>query len=189
MKIRKICIVTGTRADYGLLHRLMNAVNGDKKLQLQIIATGMHLSPEFGLTQNEIKRDGFKINKNVEMLLSSDTSSSISKSTGLGLIGFSDAFNDLKPDIVVLLGDRYEIFSASIAATFAKIPIAHIHGGETSEGAYDEAIRHSISKMAWWHFVSTEYYKKRVIQLGEDPSRGFYVGRLGGGGKKKLKLF
>lgn len=188
MKIRKICIVTGTRADYGLLHRLMNAVNGDKKLQLQIIATGMHLSPEFGLTQNEIKRDGFKINKNVEMLLSSDTSSSISKSTGLGLIGFSDAFNDLKPDIVVLLGDRYEIFSASIAATFAKIPIAHIHGGETSEGAYDEAIRHSISKMAWWHFVSTEYYKKRVIQLGEDPSRVFNVGGLGVDAIKNLKL-
>jgi len=188
MKIRKICIVTGTRADYGLLHRLMNAVNGDKKLQLQIIATGMHLSPEFGLTQNEIKRDGFKINKNVEMLLSSDTSSSISKSTGLGLIGFSDAFNDLKPDIVVLLGDRYEIFSASIAATFAKIPIAHIHGGETSEGAYDEAIRHSISKMAWWHFVSTEYYKKRVIQLGEDPSRVFNVGSLGVDAIKNLKL-
>jgi GDP/UDP-N,N'-diacetylbacillosamine 2-epimerase (hydrolysing) len=188
MKNRKICVVTGTRADYGLLYRFMKALNSEKKLQLQIIATGMHLSPEFGLTQKEIIRDGFKIDKSVEMLLSADTSSSISKSTGLGLIGFSDAFKELKPDIVVLLGDRYEIFSASIAATFAKIPIAHIHGGETSQGAYDEAIRHSISKMAWWHFVSTQDYKKRVIQLGEDPTRVYNVGGLGVDAIKNLKL-
>jgi len=188
MKNRKICVVTGTRADYGLLSRLIKTLKNDQDLNLQIIATGMHLSPEFGLTQNEIEKDGFKINKSVEMLLSADTSSSISKSTGLGLIGFSDVFKELKPDIVILLGDRYEIFSASIAATFAKIPIAHIHGGETSQGAYDEAMRHSISKMAWWHFVSTEDYKKRVIQLGEDPKRIYNVGGLGVDAIKNLKL-
>lgn len=188
MKNRNICVVTGTRADYGLLFRLIKTLKNDQDLNLQIIATGMHLSPEFGLTQNEIKKDGFKINKSIEMLLSADTSSSISKSTGLGLIGFSDAFKELKPDIVILLGDRYEIFSASIAATFAKIPIAHIHGGETSQGAYDEAMRHSISKMAWWHFVSTEDYKKRVIQLGEDPKRIYNVGGLGVDAIKNLKL-
>ena len=188
MKNRNICVVTGTRADYGLLSRLIKTLKNDQDLNLQIIATGMHLSPEFGLTQNEIEKDGFKINKSVEMLLSADTSSSISKSTGLGLIGFSDVFKELKPDIVILLGDRYEIFSASIAATFAKIPIAHIHGGETSQGAYDEAMRHSISKMAWWHFVSTEDYKKRVIQLGEDPKRIYNVGGLGVDAIKNLKL-
>ena len=179
MPNRKICVVTGTRAEYGLLYWLMKSIQDNPKLELQIIATGMHLSPEFGLTYREIEKDGFMINKKVEMLVSADTSSSISKSTGLGLIGFADAYVDLQPDMVVVLGDRYELLAASTAALFERIPIAHIGGGETTEGAFDEAIRHSITKMAWWHFTATEEYKKRVIQLGEHPKRVLNVGGQG----------
>tara|TARA_B100000315_G_scaffold260430_1_gene321745 strand:+ start:7310 stop:8470 length:1161 start_codon:yes stop_codon:yes gene_type:complete len=188
MKKRKICVVTGSRAEYGLLYWLMKFINHEPKLDLQIIATGMHLSPEFGLTYKEIEKDGFQINQKVEMLLSADTPSAISKSTGLGLIGFADAFAESKPDIIILLGDRFEIFSAAIAATFARIPIAHISGGETTLGAFDESIRHSITKMAWWHFTGAEEYKKRVIQLGENPNRVFLVGGLGVDVIKKSKL-
>ncbi|NQU63802.1 MAG: UDP-N-acetylglucosamine 2-epimerase (hydrolyzing), partial [SAR324 cluster bacterium] len=164
------------------------SIQDDDKFELQIIATGMHLSPEFGLTFHEIERDGFLIDRKIETLLSADRPSAISKSTGLGVIGFADAFNELVPDILVLLGDRYEILSASIAALFAKIPIAHIHGGETTAGAFDEGIRHSITKMAWWHFVATEEYRKRVIQLGEDPQRVFNVGGIGIDNIIKLNL-
>ena len=188
MKKRKICVVTGTRAEYGLLYWLMKFIEDDPKLQLQIIATGMHLSTEFGLTYMEIEKDGFIINRKIEMLLSSDTPSAISKSTGVGLIGFADAYNELNPDIVVLFGDRFEILSASIAALYAKIPIAHIHGGETTAGAFDEAIRHSITKMAWWHFVAANEYEKRVIQLGENPERVFNVGGLGVDAIRRAKL-
>ena len=188
MKKRKICVVTGTRAEYGLLRWLMDGINKSKKLELQIIATGMHLSPEFGLTYQEIENDGFKIDKKIEMLLSADTPSSISKSTGLGLIGFADTFYELNPDIVIVLGDRYEVLAASLAAMFANIPIAHIHGGETTAGAFDEAIRHSITKMAWWHFVGAGEYEKRVIQLGENPGRVFNVGGLGVDAIKKTNL-
>ena len=188
MKKKKICVVTGTRAEYGLLRWLMDGIQKSNVLDLQIIATGMHLSPEFGLTYKEIEKDGFTINEKVEMLLSSDTPSAITKSTGLGMIGFSDAFNKLNPDLLIVLGDRYEILSASTAAMFAKIPIAHIHGGETTEGAFDEAIRHSISKMAWWHFVAADEYEKRVIQLGENPKRVFNVGGLGVDAIKKTRL-
>jgi len=179
MKKRKICVVTGTRAEYGLLRWVMDGIQKSSKLELQIIATGMHLSPAFGMTYKEIEKDGFTINKKVEMLLSADSPSSISKSTGLGIVGFADSYESLQPDIVVILGDRFEILSACIAALFAKIPIAHIHGGETTEGAFDESIRHSISKMAWWHFVAADEYEKRVIQLGEYPDRVFNVGGLG----------
>ena len=185
---RKICVVTGTRSEYGLLFWLMKSILDDPKLELQIIVTGMHLSPEFGLTYREIEKDGFVINGKIEMLLSADTPSAISKSTGIGLIGFADVYNDLNPDIVVVLGDRFEILAASIAALFARIPIAHIHGGETTTGAFDEAIRHSITKMAWWHFVATAEYKKRVIQLGENPGRVFNVGGLGVDAIKKTNL-
>ena len=188
MKKRKICLVTGTRAEYGLLYWLMKSIEADPKLELQIIATGMHLSPEFGLTYKEIEKDGFSINFKIEMLLSSDTPSAISKSTGIGLIGFADAFSELDSDIVVVLGDRFEILAASIAALYAKIPIAHIHGGETTAGAFDEAIRHSITKMAWWHFVAAAEYEKRVIQLGENPGRVFNVGGLGVDAIKKANL-
>ena len=188
MKKRKICVVTGTRAEYGLLRWLMDGINKSTKLDLQIVVTGMHLSPEFGLTYQEIENDGFKIDKKIEMLLSADTPSSISKSTGLGLIGFADAFYELNPDIVIVLGDRYEVLAASLAAMFENIPIAHIHGGETTAGAFDEAIRHSITKMSWWHFVAADEYEKRVIQLGENPERVFNVGGLGVDTIKKTNL-
>jgi GDP/UDP-N,N'-diacetylbacillosamine 2-epimerase (hydrolysing) len=176
---RKICVITGSRAEYGVLHWLMKGIQCTNDLQLQIIATGTHLSPEFGLTYKEIEKDGFDINRKVEMILSADTPSAIAKSTGLGIIAFADVFVDLKPDIVVILGDRYEVFAAAFAALVACIPIAHIGGGETTEGAFDESIRHSITKMAWWHFVAAGEYAKRVIQLGEDPKRIINVGGLG----------
>lgn len=188
MKKRRICVVTGTRAEYGLLYWLIKSIGNDPNLELQIIVTGMHLSPEFGLTYREIEKDGFTINRKIEMLLSADTPSAISKSTGIGLIGFADAYDELEPDIVIVLGDRYELLAATIAATFAKIPIAHISGGETTAGAYDEAIRHSITKMSWWHFVAANEYMKRVVQLGENPKRVFNVGGLGVDAIKKAKL-
>ncbi len=176
---RKICIVTGTRAEYGLLYWLMKEIADDPDLQLRIIATGMHLSPEFGLTYQQIEADGFNIDAKVEMLLSSDTSVGIAKSIGLGVIGFADALERLQPDILVLLGDRFEILAAAQAATIAQIPIAHLHGGETTEGAFDEQIRHAITKFAQWHFVAAEPYRKRVIQLGESPDRVFNFGSPG----------
>jgi GDP/UDP-N,N'-diacetylbacillosamine 2-epimerase (hydrolysing) len=176
--MRKICVVTGTRAEYGLLYWLMKEIQSDTSLELQIVVTGMHLSPEFGLTYREIEKE-FSINKKIEMLLSSDTSIGISKSMGLAQISFAEAYDELCPDIVVLLGDRFEIFSAASAAMIMRIPIAHIHGGETTEGAFDEAIRHSITKMSHLHFTGTEAYRQRVIQLGEDPVRVFNYGAPG----------
>jgi len=166
----------------------MKEIEAVPDLELQIIATGMHLSPEFGLTYKEIEKDGFKIDEKIDILNSSDTSLAISKSTGLGIGGFGEAFKKLTPDLVIVLGDRYEIFSACIAAMFAKIPIGHIHGGETTEGAFDEAIRHSITKMAWWHFVAADEYRKRIIQLGEHPERVFLVGGMGVDSIKKTNL-
>jgi GDP/UDP-N,N'-diacetylbacillosamine 2-epimerase (hydrolysing) len=185
---RKICIVTGTRAEYGLLYWLLKEIQNDSDLELQLIVTGMHLSPEFGLTYRQIEEDGLKINKKIEMLLSSDTPVGISKSMGLGMIGFADAYKELKPDIVVLLGDRFEIFSAAAAAMIARIPIAHLHGGEATEGSVDEPMRHSITKMSHLHFVAANEYKRRVIQLGECPDKVFDVGGLGIDNIKKLKL-
>lgn len=185
--MRKICVVTGTRAEYGLLYWLMKEIQSDAQLELQVIVTGMHLSPEFGLTYKEIEKE-FKINKKIEMLLSSDTPVGISKSMGLAQISFSEAYAELNPDIVVVLGDRFEIFSAASAAMIARIPIAHLHGGETTEGAFDEAIRHSITKMSHLHFVATEDYRRRVIQLGEAPERVFNFGAPGLDSVAKLKL-
>ena len=185
--MKKICVVTGTRAEYGLLYWFLKEIESDKELQLQVIVTGMHLSPEFGLTYKEIEKE-FKINKKIEMLLSSDTSVGISKSMGLAQISFAESYDELKPDIVIVLGDRYEIFSATSAAMIARIPIAHIHGGEKTEGAFDESIRHSITKMSHLHFTATEEYKNRVIQLGEHPSRVFNVGGMGIENIKRLKL-
>jgi len=187
-KPRTICIVTGSRAEYGLLYCLMKEIYDDTSLELQIIATCMHLSPEFGLTYKLIENDGFHINKKVEMLLSSDTPTGISKSIGLAMIGFGEAYAELKPNIVVLLGDRFETLCAAIAACVDRIPIAHIHGGEITQGAIDEAFRHSITKMSHLHFTATDEYKKRVIQLGENPERVFNVGGLGIDNIKKLKL-
>ena len=176
---RKICIVTGTRAEYGLLYWLMKEMGADPDLQLQLIATGMHLSPEFGLTYQQIEADGFTIDAKVEMLLSSDSPVGIAKSMGLAVIGFADALDRLKPDILVALGDRFEILAAAQAAMVARIPIAHIHGGEATEGVIDEAIRHAVSKMSHLHFTAAEPYRKRVIQLGEAPERVFNTGAVG----------
>ena len=186
--MRKICVITGSRAEYGLLSGLMHAIKDDSELELQIIATNMHLSPEFGLTYRNIEQDGFTINKKVVMLLSSDTANATAKSVGLGFIGFADAYEDLQPDMVVVLGDRYEIIAAVSTALFYKIPVAHLHGGEITEGAYDDCIRHSITKMSHLHFTSTDVYRQRVIQLGEDPKRVFNVGAPGIENIKKVPL-
>ena len=177
--MKKICVVTGTRAEYGLLYQLMKLIKNDSEFELQIIVTGMHLSPEFGLTYEQIEEDGFLIDKKIENVTSSDTAIGISKSMGLAQISFSEAYDELKPDLIVLLGDRTEIFSAAAAALVACVPIAHIHGGEITEGAYDDAIRHSLTKMSHVHFTSTEKYRERVIQLGEHPSTVFNVGAIG----------
>ena len=166
----------------------MKEIDADKDLELQIIATGMHLSEEFGNTYQQIEKDGFTIDKKVDISLSSDTELAISKSMGLGMIGFADAFNELKPDLIVVLGDRFEIFSAVSAAMITKIPVAHLHGGETTEGAFDESIRHSITKMSHLHFAATNEYRDRIIQLGEQPNRVFNVGGLGIDNINKLKL-
>jgi UDP-hydrolysing UDP-N-acetyl-D-glucosamine 2-epimerase len=179
MKKRKICIVTGSRAEYGLLYWLMREIQDDSDLELQIIVTGMHLSPEYGLTYRLIEEDGFSINEKIEMLLSSDTPVGIAKSIGLATISFADALDRLMPDIIVLLGDRYEILAAAQTAMVSRIPIAHLHGGETTEGMMDEAIRHSVTKMAHLHFVAAETYRERVIQLGEDPKRVMNFGAPG----------
>ena len=186
--MRKICVVTGTRAEYGLLSRLMKAIQEDESLELQVIATNMHLSPEFGLTYREIEQDGFTIHKKVEMLLSADTATSVTKSLGLGIIGFADAYEDLKPDLIVVLGDRSEMLGAVSSALFFQIPVAHISGGDVTEGAYDDAIRHSITKMSHLHFTSTETYRKRVIQLGEQPATVFNVGAIGLDNIRQMQL-
>ena len=188
MTKKKICIVTGTRAEYGLLYWLIKGIELDKELELQLVVTGMHLSPEFGLTYKTIEND-FKIDKKVEMLLSSDSAIGITKSMGLAQISFSEVYADLKSDMLVVLGDRYEIFPAVSAAMIAQIPIAHLHGGEVTEGAFDECIRHSITKMSHLHFTATNEYRNRVIQLGEHPERVFNVGGMGVENIKRLKLF
>lgn len=186
--MRKVCIVTGTRAEFGLMYWLIKGIQEDLDLELQLVVTGMHLSPEFGLTYQNIEDSGFKISKKIEILLSSDSSIGISKSMGLGMISFSECFEELKPDIVIVLGDRFEIFAAASAAMIAKIPIGHLHGGEATEGLIDESIRHSVTKMAHLHFAATELYKKRIIQLGEQPSKVFNVGSPGIDNITKLKL-
>jgi UDP-hydrolysing UDP-N-acetyl-D-glucosamine 2-epimerase len=185
---RKICIVTGSRAEYGLLRGVIQGVRSEAGLQLQLMATGSHLSPEFGLTYREIEADDHRIDARVELLLSADTSTAVTKAMGLGLIGFGDALERLEPDIVVVLGDRYEIMAAAAAAMVCRIPVAHLHGGESSEGAFDEAIRHSITKMSHLHFVAAEPYRRRVVQLGEQPDRVFMVGGLGVDGIRRTPL-
>jgi len=187
MAKRKICVVTGSRAEYGLLYWLMKEIDNDNELDLQLLVTGMHLSPEFGLTYREIEKD-FKICKKVEMLLSSDTPVGVSKSMGLAQISFAEIYDEIKPDILVVLGDRYEIFSAVSAAMISRIPVAHLSGGELTLGAIDDAIRHSITKMSHLHFVATEEYSRRVVQLGESPDRVFNFGEAGLDNIYKLKL-
>ena len=186
--MRTICVVSGTRADYGLLQWVMHGIRRDPALKLQVIATGMHLSPEFGLTYREIEADGFAIDRKLEILTSSDSAAGVTKSVGLGTIAFADAFAELKPGIVLLLGDRFEIFAAATAAMIANLPIAHLHGGEVSEGAFDDAIRHAITKMAHLHFVAAEPYRRRVVQMGESPERVFLCGGLGVDSIRKTPL-
>ena len=185
--MRKICVVTSTRAEYGLLYWLLKEIKADSELKLQLIVTGMHLSPEFGLTYKEIEKE-FKIDKKIEILSSSHTSLDICAEMARVYEKFAPALAELKPDILVLLGDRYEIFGVAGVASIMQIPIAHIHGGETTQGAFDEAFRHSITKMSHIHFAATNEYANRIIQLGEDPSRVFNVGGPGIENIKKLNL-
>lgn len=177
--MRKICVITGSRAEYGILRDLMKEIDRDPSLSLQVIVTNMHLSPEFGLTYREIEKDGLRIDRKVEMLLSSDSPVGTAKSLGLGVIGMADALAELNPDMVVILGDRYEMLGAAEVALILGIPLAHLHGGEVTEGAYDDAIRHAITKLADIHLTATEEYRRNVIQMGEDPGRVFNVGALG----------
>lgn len=187
--MRKICVVTGTRAEYGLLSRLMRMIAESMETELQIIATNMHLSPTYGNTYREIEADGFFISKKIPILDESrDDANSTVNSMAKALSGFAEAYDELTPDLILLLGDRYEILAAATAALIYRIPIAHIHGGEITEGAYDDAIRHAITKMSHLHFTSTEAYRKRVIQLGESPDRVFNVGSLGVENIKKMDL-
>ena len=185
--MRKICVVTSTRAEYGLLYWLLKEIEADSELKLQLIVTGMHLSPEFGLTYKEIEKE-FKIDKKIEILSSSHTSLDICTDMAKVYEKFAPALAELKPDILVLLGDRYEIFGVAGVASIMQIPIAHIHGGETTQGAFDEAFRHSITKMSHIHFAATNEYANRIIQLGEEPTRVFNVGGPGIENIKKLNL-
>ena len=186
--MKKICVFTGTRAEYGLLKPLIQAISDDKDLELQLIVTGMHLSPEFGLTYKEIEKDGFKIDEKFEILLSSDSPVGLAKSLGLCVISSAESLNKLKPDLLVVLGDRFESLGIASAAMLHRIPIAHLYGGEATFGLIDEAIRHSITKMSHIHFSCTEEYRRRIIQLGENPERVFNVGALAIDIIKRIKL-
>lgn len=187
--MRKICVVTGTRAEYGLLSRLIRMIDESDKTRLQLIATNMHLSPTYGETYKEIEADGFTIDRKIPIIEEGRNDSVATlKSMAKAIAGFADAFNELKPDLVTLLGDRYEILAAAEAALIEKIPIAHIHGGEVTEGAYDDAIRHSITKMSHLHFPSIEPYRKRIVQMGENPDRVFTVGAIGVENIKRIPL-
>lgn len=188
--MKKICVVTGTRAEYGLLSRLMRMIKDSSETQLQVIATNMHLSPKYGNTYQEIEKDGFTIDRKIPIIDDKDKNNAVTtvKSMAKALAGFADAYNELKPDMLVVLGDRYEILAAATAALIERIPIAHIHGGEVTEGAFDDAIRHSITKMSHLHFASTEAYRKRIIQLGEQPDHVFYTGAIGVENVKRLPL-
>jgi GDP/UDP-N,N'-diacetylbacillosamine 2-epimerase (hydrolysing) len=176
---RKICVVTGGRSDYGLLKWLMKAIQADNNLELQVIATGMHLSPKFGSTVNEIEQDGYKVDEKVDCLDGGDSAIDVTNAMAKTMIGCAEAYSKLKPDVVLILGDRFEIFSAAAAALLAKIPIAHLHGGEVTSGAIDESFRHAITKMSALHFVANEEYQRRVLQMGENPNYVYNVGGLG----------
>lgn len=187
--MKKICVLTATRAEYGLLKRVILKLKHKGLFDVRVVVTGAHLSPEFGLTYREIEEDGINIDEKIEILLSSDSSAAISKSMGLAMISFADYFQRLKPDLLLVLGDRYETLSVCCVAMIQNIPVAHLYGGETTEGAVDEVIRHAISKMSYIHFTSTEAYRNRVIQLGEEPKRVFNVGSLGVENALNEKLF
>lgn len=186
--MRRICVITGTRAEYGHLYWIIKGIHEDPELKLQLIVTGMHLSSEFGLTVNEIEKDGFPIAERVEMLLSSDTETAIATSMGLGMIGFAKAYEHLRPDVLVVLGDRFEIHAAVSASIPFRLPVAHIHGGEATEGLIDETIRHAITKMSHIHFAATDKYRNRIIQMGEKPESVFCFGAPGLDSVYKLNL-
>lgn len=188
--MRKICVITGTRAEYGLLSRLMKMIKDDGDTVLQVIATNMHLSKKYGNTYKEIEADGFVIDKKVPIIDESapDSPHTTIASMSKAMSGFAEAFDSLKPDLIVILGDRYEMLAAASTALIYRIPIAHLYGGEITEGAFDDSIRHAITKMSHLNFTSTEEYRKRVIQMGEEPDRVFYVGALGVENIKKTKL-
>lgn len=177
--MKKIVIVTATRAEYGLLKPIIKRFIASPQADVRVVATGMHLSSEFGMTIQEIEKDAIPVDKKIEILLSSDTSVAVSKSMGLAMISFAEYFDESRPDALMVLGDRYETLAVCVAAMNARIPIFHIHGGETTEGAVDEAIRHAITKMSYLHFTSTDIYRSRVIQMGEAPDRVFAVGAVG----------
>jgi len=175
---RKVCVITGSRAEYGLLSPLIDLIGESDHLLLQLVVTGTHLSKKHGATYNEIEDDGFLNYHKVDISLSSDSEKGIAQSMSLGMVGFSNIFSKLQPDLVVVLGDRFEIFVAVTVATIMRLPVAHIHGGETTLGSYDEAFRHSITKMSHLHFTATDEYYRRVIQLGESPERVLMWGQL-----------
>jgi UDP-N-acetyl-D-glucosamine 2-epimerase, UDP-hydrolysing len=177
--MKKIVVLTATRAEYGLLKPVIKKLNADAAFDMRLAVTGMHLTPEFGMTVHEIEADQIPIDKKIEIILSSDTPIAVSKSMGLALISFSEYFEECMPDALVVLGDRYETLAVCCAAMNARIPIFHLHGGEATEGLIDEAIRHAITKMSYLHFASTEDYRRRIIQMGESPKRVFNVGALG----------
>ena len=187
--MKKICVLTAARAEYGLLRNIIRKFDADRETDLRIVVTGMHLCQEFGDTYREIEKDGFAIDEKIPMLLNTDSAESVSTAMGIAMIGFGHYFARRRPDILILLGDRYETLAVASAALLHKIPIAHIHGGEISEGAIDDAIRHAITKMSYLHFTSTETYRDRVIQMGEDPDRVFYVGAPGVENVRNLELF
>ena len=187
--MKKICVITGSRSEYGLLRNLISGIKNSKKLKLQLIVTGSHLSNEFGATVNNIIADKFKITKKIKILDKKDDLTMIEKCVAKGIEKISSTFKKIKPDIILILGDRYEILSAAISALFLKIPVAHIHGGERSEGAYDESIRHAVTKFSHLHFVSTQTYKKRVIQLGENRKNVFLTGSIGVDSIKQIKFY
>lgn len=177
--LKKVAVFTGTRAEYGLLYWLLKDIQADPDLTLQLLVSGMHLSPEFGLTYQQIEQDGFHIDEKIEILLSSDSAVGTAKSMGLGVLGFTDALARLNPDVLVILGDRFEALAAAQTAMILRIPVLHLHGGEITEGAYDDAIRHAITKLSYLHATATEQYRQRVIQLGEAPERVLNVGAIG----------
>jgi UDP-hydrolysing UDP-N-acetyl-D-glucosamine 2-epimerase len=184
--MKKICVITGSRSEYGLLKNIIQKIKNSKKLQLQLIVTGSHLSKEFGRTIDFIKKDNFFINKKFKIFNKLNKEHEVSQAISLAITKFSSCYSQLNPDIILILGDRYEIFSAAIAALFKKIPVAHLHGGERSEGAYDDSMRHAITKLSHLHFVSAKIYKKRVIQMGENPKKVFLTGSVGVTSIKKL---
>lgn len=185
---KKICILTATRADYGLLRPFIEGLLGVPEFDLRIVVTGMHLSREYGMTCNDIVEDGFVIDRKIDMLLSADTPAGVTKSMGVAMLGFADYFKESKPDLLLVLGDRYETLAVCIAAMNERIPIAHLYGGETTEGAVDEGIRHAITKLSYLHFTSTLAYRRRVIQLGEHPDRVYQIGAAGIENIKNRKL-